>query len=80
LLISLFREFPVHQAECKYTAPLQCPIPGCRNRTRFVALRSSPLTLTVDMQQVGRNPLVNELSPIKFRALKQLLQIWAVLI
>uniref|UniRef100_A0A2K6GDT8 DNA helicase MCM8 n=1 Tax=Propithecus coquereli TaxID=379532 RepID=A0A2K6GDT8_PROCO len=43
----------------KYTLPTKCPVPACRGKS-FTALRSSPLTVTMDWQSVKIQELMSD--------------------
>ncbi|XP_007950670.1 DNA helicase MCM8 [Orycteropus afer afer] len=43
----------------KYTLPTKCPVPACRGKS-FTALRSSPLTVTMDWQSIKIQELMSD--------------------
>uniref|UniRef100_A0A2K5QQZ3 DNA helicase MCM8 n=1 Tax=Cebus imitator TaxID=2715852 RepID=A0A2K5QQZ3_CEBIM len=43
----------------KYSLPTKCPVPACRGRS-FTAVRSSPLTVTVDWQSIKIQELMSD--------------------
>uniref|UniRef100_A0A2K5H908 DNA helicase MCM8 n=1 Tax=Colobus angolensis palliatus TaxID=336983 RepID=A0A2K5H908_COLAP len=43
----------------KYSLPTKCPVPACRGRS-FTALRSSPLTVTMDWQSIKIQELMSD--------------------
>ncbi|XP_053429376.1 DNA helicase MCM8 [Nycticebus coucang] len=43
----------------KYTLPTKCPVPACRGRS-FTALRSSPLTVTLDWQSIKIQEMMSD--------------------